>query len=84
VGGPAGLGPPGRQRARLPAQGRAGRRPQGPGRDPRRPDRSHAQRAIEDFARDYGTKWAKAVAKITDDAEELLCFFDYPAEHWGT
>jgi putative transposase len=29
-------------------------------------------------------KWPKAVAKVTDDAEELLCFFDYPAEHWGT
>ena len=47
------------------------------------PDRPHAQRAIEVFARDYATKWPKAVAKITDDAEELLCFFDYPAEHWG-
>ena len=46
------------------------------------PDRDHAQRAIEAFARDYGTKWPKAVAKITDDAEELLCFFDFPAEHW--
>jgi putative transposase len=47
------------------------------------PDRPHAQRAIEVFARDYGVKWPKAVAKVTDDAEELLCFFDYPAEHWG-
>ena len=46
------------------------------------PDRDHAQRAIEGFARDYGVKWPKAVAKITDDAEELLCFFDFPAEHW--
>jgi transposase-like protein len=46
------------------------------------PDRQHAERAIEVFARDYGTKWPKAVAKITDDAEELLCFFDFPAEHW--
>jgi putative transposase len=46
------------------------------------PDRGHAQRAIEVFARDYGVKWPKAVAKITDDAEELLCFFDFPAEHW--
>jgi transposase-like protein len=46
------------------------------------PDREHAQRAIEVFARDYGTKWPKAVAKVTDDAEELLCFFDFPAEHW--
>ena len=46
------------------------------------PDRDHAVRAIEVFARDYGTKWPKAVAKITDDAEELLCFYDFPAEHW--
>ena len=46
------------------------------------PDRDCAQRAIEVFARDYGVKWPKAVAKITDDAEELLCFFDFPAEHW--
>jgi putative transposase len=22
------------------------------------------------------------VAKVVDDAEELLCFFDFPAEHW--
>jgi putative transposase len=46
------------------------------------PDREHAQQAIQVFARDYGVKWPKAVAKITDDAEELLCFFDFPAEHW--
>jgi putative transposase len=46
------------------------------------PDRDHAQRAIQAFARDYGTKWPKAVAKITDDAEELLTFYDFPAEHW--
>jgi putative transposase len=46
------------------------------------PDRDHAQRAIEVFARDYGTKWPKAVAKIVDDAEELLTFYDFPAEHW--
>jgi transposase-like protein len=46
------------------------------------PDRDHAERAVEAFARDYGVKWPKAVAKIVDDAEELLCFFDFPAEHW--
>jgi transposase-like protein len=46
------------------------------------PDRDHAQRAIQRFAGDYGVKWPKAVAKITDDAEELLAFFDFPAEHW--
>jgi putative transposase len=46
------------------------------------PDRGHAKRAIEVFARDYGVKWPKAVAKVTDDAEELLTFYDFPAEHW--
>jgi transposase-like protein len=46
------------------------------------PDRDHAQHAIGAFARDYGVKWPKAVAKVVDDAEELLCFFDFPAAHW--
>jgi len=45
-------------------------------------DRTHAERAIEAFAADYRVKWPKAVAKVTDDAETLLTFFDYPAEHW--
>jgi putative transposase len=46
------------------------------------PDRDSAQRAIQAFAHDYGVKWPKAVAKVCDDAEALLCFFDFPAEHW--
>jgi putative transposase len=46
------------------------------------PDREHAEQAIEVFARGYGTKWPKVVAKVTDDAEPLLCFFDFPAAHW--
>lgn len=45
-------------------------------------DRTHAERAIEVFASDYGVKWPKAVAKVTDDQDALLTFFDYPAEHW--
>jgi transposase-like protein len=45
-------------------------------------DRDHALAAIKAFERDYGTKWPKAVAKIVDDTEVLLSFFDYPAEHW--
>jgi putative transposase len=45
-------------------------------------DRTHAEKAITAFAATYGTKWPKAVAKITDDAEELLAFYDFPAEHW--
>ena len=38
--------------------------------------------AIKTFAADYGAKWPKAVAKITDDLDVLLAFYDYPAEHW--
>ncbi len=46
------------------------------------PDRDHAEQAIQALVRDYGAKWPKAVAKVVDDAEALLCFFDFPAEHW--
>jgi putative transposase len=45
-------------------------------------DRAHADRAIQALVSDYGAKWPKAVAKVVDDAEALLCFFDFPAEHW--
>ena len=45
-------------------------------------DREHAVRAVDAFAHEYGAKWPKAVAKIVDDVEPLLAFFDFPAEHW--
>jgi transposase-like protein len=45
-------------------------------------DRAHAEAAITGFADAFGAKWPKAVAKIVDDAEVLLAFFDFPAEHW--
>jgi transposase-like protein len=45
-------------------------------------DRDHARRAVAAFKLAYGAKFAKAVAKITDDLDELLAFYDYPAEHW--
>ncbi len=45
-------------------------------------DRDHAVRAIDAFAAEFAVKWPKAVAKIVDDAEQLLAFYDFPAEHW--
>ena len=45
-------------------------------------DREHAEQAVAQFAADYGAKWPKAVAKVTDDIEALLAFYDFPAEHW--
>jgi len=41
-----------------------------------------AVKAAKAFAADYGAKWPKAVAKITDDLDVLVAFYGYPAEHW--
>ena len=45
-------------------------------------DRDHAVKAAKAFEADYGAKWPKAVAKIIDDLDVLLAFYDFPAEHW--
>jgi len=45
-------------------------------------DKTHAQTAAKAFAAEFGVKWPKAAAKITDDLDVLLAFYDYPAEHW--
>jgi len=45
-------------------------------------DKPHALAAVKAFEAAYGAKFPQAVAKITDDVEELLAFYDYPAEHW--
>lgn len=45
-------------------------------------DKTHALAAVKAFADLFGAKFGKATAKITDDVEELLAFYDYPAEHW--
>jgi putative transposase len=37
---------------------------------------------VHAFAHEFGAKWPKAVAKIVDDLEVLLAFYDFPAEHW--
>ena len=45
-------------------------------------DKNHARAAAKAFEAVYGAKFPKAAAKITDDLDELLAFYDYPAEHW--
>ena len=45
-------------------------------------DADHARAAARQFAADYGIKWPKAAAKITDDLDTLLAFYAFPAEHW--
>ena len=45
-------------------------------------DKTHARAAAKAFEREFGAKWPKATAKITDDLDVLLAFYDFPAEHW--
>ena len=45
-------------------------------------DRDHAMTAMQTFAREPGAKWPKAAAKVVVDADVLLAFFEFPAEHW--
>jgi transposase-like protein len=45
-------------------------------------DKQHALAAVTAFGAAYGAKFPKAVAKITEDLDQLLAFYDCPAEHW--
>jgi putative transposase len=44
--------------------------------------KEHGEAAAKAFAAEYGAKWPQAAAKITDDLDVLLEFYNYPAEHW--
>ena len=47
------------------------------------PSRADAEKAFDDFATLYEKKFPKAVECLRKDHEELLAFYDFPAEHWG-
>lgn len=46
------------------------------------PTRAEARAAIERFRAEYAAKYPKAVASLEEGGDELLSFFDFPAEHW--
>jgi len=46
------------------------------------PTRSAAGAALEDFRRELGGKYPKAVEKLDRDRDALFAFYDFPAEHW--
>ncbi len=46
------------------------------------PMRDDAQEGMARFEADYGAKYPKAVASLQRDADKLLTFYDFPAEHW--
>jgi hypothetical protein len=45
-------------------------------------NKKKARAAAKAFAALFGAKFPNAAAKITDDLDQLLAFYDYPAEHW--
>jgi putative transposase len=44
--------------------------------------RQDAEKAFDDFVELYQLKHPKAVEKLMKDRDELLAFYDFPAEHW--
>jgi putative transposase len=47
------------------------------------PTRAEARAAIDRFREAYAAKYPKAVASLEEGRDELLTFFDFPAEHWA-
>ena len=46
------------------------------------PDRKGAQEGLRRFTSEFEAKYPKAAECLTKDAQVLLTFFDFPAEHW--
>ena len=44
--------------------------------------REDAVAEIAAFVETYGAKYPKAIDSLTRDQDELLTFFDFPAQHW--
>jgi transposase-like protein len=44
--------------------------------------KSNAEKAFAHFVATYAAKYPKAVECLTKDRENLLTFYDFPAEHW--
>lgn len=44
--------------------------------------RAEAEKAFDFFIDAYGAKYHKAVERLIKDREQLLTFYDFPAEHW--
>ncbi len=46
------------------------------------PTRRDAENAFDYFIEEFDLKYPKAVECLSKDREELLSFYDFPAEHW--
>jgi putative transposase len=47
------------------------------------PTKADALAALARFTRDYQTKYPKTIECLMKDKDELLAFYDFPAEHWS-
>ena len=45
-------------------------------------DKDHALDAAERFDAEFRPRWPKAADKVSNDLDQLLAFYDYPAQHW--
>ena len=48
----------------------------------RAPNRESALEDMARFSEEFSARYPKAVATLTKDQNQLLTFFDFPAEHW--
>lgn len=44
--------------------------------------KNNAEKAFDYFIKAYGAKYPKAAECLAKDREDLLTFYDFPAEHW--
>jgi putative transposase len=45
--------------------------------------RENAEKAVDLFIKTYQLKYAKKTQCLEKDREELLAFYDFPADHWA-
>lgn len=45
-------------------------------------DKDHALEAAKRFDAEFRDRWPKAAHKVSNDLDQLLAFYDYPAQHW--
>jgi len=48
----------------------------------RAPDRKSAREEINRFSQEFDARYPKAVETLLKDQDQLLTFFDFPAQHW--
>src|SRR5579875_3611372 len=45
-------------------------------------DKDHTRAAAKALDAEFRPKWPKAADRISEDPDQVLRFFDFPAEHW--